>query len=70
MERVFGINSVHARLALGSAGVDHVLLRDGKLSQRLEELHALAQRKGVRVERISNSEFDKLTDLNHQAQAW
>ena len=45
MERLFGINSVHARLMLGSAGVDRVLLRDGKLSQRLEVLQALAQKK-------------------------
>ena len=51
---------------LGSAGVDRVLLRDGKLSQRLEMLQALAQKKGVKVERISSGEFDKLTDLNHQ----
>ena len=66
MERLFGINSVHARLMLGSAGVDRVLLRDGKLSPRLEMLQALAQKKGVKVERISSGEFDKLTDLNHQ----
>jgi len=67
MERLFGINSVHARLMLGSAGVDRVLLRDGKLSPRLEMLQALAQKKGVKVERISSGEFDKLTDLNHQS---
>ena len=57
---------MHARLMLGSAGVDRVLLRDGKLSQRLESLHALTQKKGIKVERISNDEFDKLTELNHQ----
>ena len=66
MERLFGINSVHARLMLGNVGVDHVVLRDGNLSQRLEELLSLAAKKGVRVERITNSEFEVLTELNHQ----
>ena len=66
MERLFGINSVHARLMLGNVGVDHVLLRDGILSQRLEDLLSLAAKKEVRVERISNSDFEALTDLNHQ----
>jgi 23S rRNA (guanosine2251-2'-O)-methyltransferase len=66
MENLFGINSVHARLMLGNVGVDHVMLRDGKLSLRLEELLTLAIKKEVRVERMSNSEFDDLTDLNHQ----
>ena len=66
MERLFGINSVEARLLLSSGGIDHVLLRSEKLSPRLEVLHDLAFKKGVRVERISNDEFDQLTDLNHQ----
>lgn len=57
---------MHSRLMLGNVGVDHVLLRDGSLSQRLEELLSLAAKKGVRVERITNSEFEVLTELNHQ----
>jgi len=66
MERLFGINSVNARLMLGKSGIDHVLLREGKLSQRLEELSDLAVKIGVRVERIPGNSFDELTDLNHQ----
>ncbi|HKI75470.1 MAG TPA: 23S rRNA (guanosine(2251)-2'-O)-methyltransferase RlmB [Pseudomonadales bacterium] len=67
-EVVFGINAVATRLKRGD-GLVELLVREGKLSARLEEMVQLARDKSCRVSRRSLEELDRMTALSHQGVA-
>lgn len=69
METIVGINAVGERLAAGGAGVHRLLLREGKLSERLAAVETLARQQGVPVSRVAAGALDTLSDLAHQGVA-
>ncbi len=69
MHRIFGINSVSARLALGAAGIRRIWIREGRLSGRLEALLREADSLSIAIERVTVEALDKMTSVTHQGVA-
>jgi 23S rRNA (guanosine2251-2'-O)-methyltransferase len=66
---IFGINPVAARLRSGRDGVHKLILRDSQLSARQREIEMLARDLGIAVERLSDPELARMTDVTHQGVA-
>jgi 23S rRNA (guanosine2251-2'-O)-methyltransferase len=64
--KIFGINAIRSRLQLGRTGVEKIMLRDGDLSARLQEILDLAVAMKCPVDRVSEEVLAKLTDVAHQ----
>jgi len=65
-QRIFGINAVTARLELGKAEIEKILIKKGELSSRLNDLLLLAEQTGCFIERVSDEALDEMTSITHQ----
>ncbi|MBL4681013.1 MAG: 23S rRNA (guanosine(2251)-2'-O)-methyltransferase RlmB [Pseudomonadales bacterium] len=65
-QRIFGINAVTARLGLGKAEIEKILIKKGELSSRLNDLLLLAEQTGCFIERVSDEALDEMTSITHQ----
>jgi 23S rRNA (guanosine2251-2'-O)-methyltransferase len=63
---IFGVNAVTERLKLGKDGIEKCLIKSGDLSSRLSDLLLSAEQIACGIERVSDEDFSKMTEVNHQ----
>src|SRR6185312_16126849 len=62
---VFGIHAVAALLTRSPERIAALQVLEGRADQRMQQVLADAERNGIRVERVSRAELDKL-EVRHQ----
>ncbi|MBV1876278.1 MAG: 23S rRNA (guanosine(2251)-2'-O)-methyltransferase RlmB [Pseudomonadales bacterium] len=63
---LFGINAVESRLNQGVIGIEKLLVREGQVSSRLQQLLDLGNDLGCLIERVKDKRLSALTSVTHQ----
>ena len=61
-----GINAILSRLQSGRIGVQKIMLRDSKLSSRLQEILDLAEAMNLPIDRVTEKALANMTNVAHQ----